>query len=125
MPKLLVIEDDADLMSHYEVVLSSAGYNLELAASADEARKSLSGTPPDLAIVNIMMDNGLWGFELAREIHARFPNSPILVVSALNDELKEHLNFEPSDDLPIRKFLDKPVNAATLLREVEEALAER
>jgi CheY-like chemotaxis protein len=125
MSTLLVIDDDKDILDYYQTVLSAAGYDLVLASSAAEARSKLDATRPDLALVDIMMDKGLPGFDLAREIHTRYPGVPIFLVSSINQEFKEPLAFDPDERVPIRKFLDKPVKAEALLREVAEALAAR
>jgi hypothetical protein len=46
------------------------------------------------------------------------------MVSSLNEQLKAPLEFTPGEQLPITKFLDKPVSGSTLIREIDQALAE-
>ena len=124
MAKLLLVDDDLDVIDQYKSALAGTGHEVAVAYSATEARGVLSRFTPDLAVVDIMMEDGIPGFDLAKEIAARFPGTPILMVSSLNEQLKAPLDFTPGEQLPITKFLDKPVNASTLVREIDEALAE-
>jgi two-component system OmpR family response regulator len=124
MAKLLLVDDDLDVIDQYRSALDGTGHEVAVAYSATEARGLLKRFTPDLAVVDIMMEDGIPGFDLAQEIAARFPAAPILMVSSLNEQLKAPLDFTPSDQLPITKFLDKPVNASTLVREINQALAE-
>ena len=124
MAKLLLVDDDLDVMDVYKTPLEGTGHELAVAYSATEARGVLKRFTPDLAVVDIMMEDGIPGFDLAKEIAARFPGTPILMVSSLNEQLKAPLDFTPGEQLPITKFLDKPLSGPTLIREIEQALAE-
>ena len=123
MAKLLLVDDDLDVIDVYKTILGGTGHELAVAYSATEARALLNRFTPDLAVVDIMMEDGIPGFDLAQQIHDRFPGTPILMVSSLNEQLKAPLDFTPGENLPITKFLDKPVSGPTLIREIEQALA--
>jgi CheY-like chemotaxis protein len=123
MAKVLLVDDDLDVIDAYKTMLSGTGHELAVAYSATEARGVLNRFTPDLAVVDIMMEDGIPGFDLAQQIQARFPGTPILMVSSLNEQLKAPLDFTPGEQLPITKFLDKPVSGPTLIREIEQALA--
>lgn len=122
MAKLLLVDDDLDVIDAYKTILGGTGHELAVAYSATEARALLSRFTPDLAVVDIMMEDGIPGFDLAQQIHDRFPGTPILMVSSLNEQLKGPLDFTPSEKLPITKFLDKPVSPKVLCEEIEKAL---
>ena len=123
MAKLLLVDDDADMIAQYRRILSEAGHDLTIAYSATEARKLLKDFIPDLSVVDIMMEDGIPGFDLARELHKIAPESPVLLVSSINSELKVPVDFSPDEKLPIYKFLDKPVPPKVLVKEVADALA--
>ncbi|MFA6003838.1 MAG: response regulator [Elusimicrobiota bacterium] len=123
MAKILLIDDDQDVITQYQAALSGQGHQLTAAYSAAEARAALKKESPDVAVVDIMMDNGIPGFDLAREIHAQAPKAVIFMASSLNSELKQPMDNTPDDKLPIRKFLDKPVPAKALVEEIARALA--
>jgi DNA-binding NtrC family response regulator len=122
MAKLLLIDDDPDVMAQYTTTLARTGHQLTTASSTREARVALEKLVPDLAVVDIMMDDGIPGFDLAREIHRKAPDCPILMVSSMNQELKSPLDTTPDAMLPIHKFLDKPVSGQKLIDEIEAAL---
>ena len=123
MAKVFLIDDDVDVIAQYKAALSGTGHELTIAASAAEAREALLRGTPDVAVVDIMMDNGIPGFDLAREIHEKAPGVPILMVSSLNSELKSPVDTAPDAKLPIFKFLDKPVAGHVLVNEIKKALA--
>lgn len=126
MAKLLLVDDDVDVIAQYEAALAGAGHELHTAYSATDARKLLKdGLVPDLAVFDIMMENGLPGFDLARELHRIAPKVPILMVSGINEELKMPIDFTPDERLPIYKFLNKPVPPQTLRTEIAGALASK
>lgn len=125
MAKLLLIDDDEDVIAQYRAALAGSGHELTVANSAAEARAALKRGAPELAVVDIMMDNGIPGFDLAREIHEKAPKAPILMASSLNSELKTPFDSKADANLPIFKFLDKPVAAKTLVEEIRLALARR
>lgn len=124
MAKLLLIDDDEDVIAQYRAALAGTGHELTVANSAAEARAALKRGLPELAVVDIMMDNGIPGFDLAREIHEKAPKAPILMASSLNSELKTPFDSKADSKLPIFKFLDKPVAAKTLVEEIRRALAQ-
>lgn len=124
MAKLLLIDDDEDVIAQYRAALAGTGHELTVANSAAEARAALKRGSPELAVVDIMMDNGIPGFDLAREIHEKAPKAPILMASSLNSELKTPFDSKADAKLPIFKFLDKPVAAKTLVEEIRRALAQ-
>jgi DNA-binding NtrC family response regulator len=122
MAKVLIVDDDEDMVKQYEEALAGTGHALTVAYSAAQTRDVLKGCVPEVAVVDIMMDNGIPGFDLAREIHLLAPDAPILMVSSLNSELKASMDTTPDEKLPIHKFLDKPVAAKTLVEEIRRAL---
>jgi DNA-binding NtrC family response regulator len=125
MARILLIDDDEDVMAQYLAALAGSGHELTAARSAAQAREALKKSAPDVAVVDIMMDDGIPGFDLAREIHAQAPGAPILMVSSLNSELKDPMDTKADEKLPIFKFLDKPVKGKALVEEIGRALASR
>jgi len=123
MAKVFLIDDDADVIAQYKAALSGSGHELTTAGTAAEAREALNRVTPEVAVVDILMDGAIPGFDLAREIHEKAPGAPILMVSSLNAELKSPFDSTPGEKLPIFKFLDKPVQGKTLVEEIKKALA--
>ena len=124
MARIMLVDDDVDLVDSNRIMLSAKGHQVLGVHSENEARQELEGFGPDVLILDVMMDHIYSGMDYAKEVHKQFPTLPILMVSGFNDILKEKMEFTPGETLlPIVKFLDKPVTAQDLLKEVETLLA--
>lgn len=124
MARIMLVDDDVDLVDSNRIMLSAKGHQVLGVHSENEARQELEGFGPDVLILDVMMDRIYSGMDYAKEVHKQFPTLPILMVSGFNDILKEKMEFTPGETLlPIAKFLDKPVTAQDLLKEVETLLA--
>jgi DNA-binding response OmpR family regulator len=120
MAKVLLIDDDVDLVEMYQLVLSHRGHAVQCAYSADEARKLLRAGRPDIAVLDVMMESPTAGFELARELHAMYPDLPVIMPSGVHQATGVPFRFEPDPDwLPVVKFMDKPVVPEKLVAEIE------
>jgi signal transduction histidine kinase len=79
--RALVVDDEDAVRMTTGHMLSEIGYEIVEARSADEARHMLAtGTEVDLVVTDHLMP-GLTGSDLAREIHRRWPDLPVLLVS--------------------------------------------
>lgn len=124
MARIMLVDDDVDLVDSNRIMFSAKGHQVLGVHSEKEARQELEDFGPDVLILDVMMDRLYSGFDYAKEVHKQFPTLPILIVSGFNDLLKEKIEFTPDETLlPIVKFLDKPVTAQDLLKEVETLLA--
>ncbi|MDD4889378.1 MAG: response regulator [Phycisphaerae bacterium] len=126
MARILLIDDDVDLIEGYQLVLSHRGHEVQAAYSADEARRVLRSGTPDVVVLDVMMESQTAGFELAREIHALCPALPILMTSGVHQAAGVPFRFEPDADwLPVAKFLDKPVLPDALAEEIERTVGKK
>jgi len=126
MAKILFIDDDVDLVEMNKAVLTQRGHEVVAAYSAEEARKVLETENPDLAIVDVMMESLTEGFELAREMHERLPEMPMIMLSGVREATGVRYRITPDETwLPVVKFLDKPIDPAVLADEVENVLAQK
>ncbi|MCD6326069.1 sigma-54-dependent Fis family transcriptional regulator [bacterium] len=82
--RVLVVDDDADIRSVLEEVLSDGGFNVDVAVSGEEALVSLSSTEYDLVITDVRMA-GMDGLELQRRATALSEHTQIIVISAFAD----------------------------------------
>ncbi|WP_226416845.1 ATP-binding protein [Dechloromonas denitrificans] len=108
--RILVVEDNPDLRHFlYDVLIDD--YNVTLAANGAIALASALEDPPDLVITDLMMPH-FDGEQFVRELRAsgRFPNLPVLVLSArADDALRETL----LEDL-VQDYLTKPFSPQEL-----------
>jgi CheY-like chemotaxis protein len=125
MATILLIDDDVDLIEMNSVVLAHRGHQVLKAYSAAEARRTLEGgATPDLVVMDVMMEEVSSGFNLAREIHEKFPDLPTIMLSGIHAATGVPFRFKPDETwLPVLRFLDKPVAPAALAAEIEKLLA--
>lgn len=86
--KVLIIDDDADFRASLREVLESNGYVVDTAASAKEGLSKIASAPPDLIILDVIMEYGSAGYEVNQAIKFRDEfilekNIPILMVSSI------------------------------------------
>ncbi len=83
LPLALIIEDDPQLSSIYDLVLQQAGYTTELIRRGDAARTRLAAVQPDLILLDIHLPY-VSGAELLQQIRAdaRIAYTPVIVLTA-------------------------------------------
>lgn len=126
MAKILLVDDDVDLIEMNRLVLTRRGHDVACAYSAAEAREQLRTTVPDLIVLDVMMETQTAGLELVQELHRTHPDLPVLMLSAIRSATQRPPG--PSFDagrLPGVKFMDKPALPERLADEIEAMLTGR
>jgi putative two-component system response regulator len=85
-PTILVVEDDARVRNVLSEHLTSLGYGIVKAASAEEALHKLESTTPDLVLTDVHM-GGMNGIELCARLKrdARFQLTPVIILTGQSD----------------------------------------
>ncbi len=119
---VLLVEDNADVLSAFRRILLKQQYNVLVANSGDEALKTFQGEPNiDLVLTDIVMPGDLQGTTLAKALRELRPDLPVVFMSGNASEATAREDgIRPQD---IR--LMKPVLRDDLLRAVTEALSLR
>jgi CheY-like chemotaxis protein len=130
MARILVIDDDPDIVTAVKMVLESAAHEVISASSGREGLERVKSDVPDLIILDVMMETHTEGFELAIKLHSpdpasewkRFRNIPIVMLTAIHSTTP--LRYEPDIDyLPVDLFVDKPIDPDDLIGKVNWILA--
>lgn len=130
--KILIIDDDDDLVHALRLPLEAAGYEVFRAASGNEGLKKVKEVNPDLIILDVMMDTTTEGFHVSLALRSPDPRSefkeysrvPILMLTSIHSTTS--LRFGPDKDyLPVDAFIEKPIEPAELLKKVREHLAKK
>lgn len=114
--RVLVVDDDSDLVESYKQILEMAGYHVATALSGEAALDLVRAERPDVVFTDVAMPN-MDGFELiARLKDALGPQTPPIVVCSAFDMTEEEAAARGAE-----LFLQKPASAAALVRSVEAA----
>lgn len=117
---ILLVEDEENVRRVTGRLLQRLGFEVLLAASAEEALDLYVDLPepPDLVLTDVVMP-GLTGIELAERLRETDPTLPILFTSGYTSR---ELGRTPDD--PPTPFLPKPFSLVELERSVREALGQ-
>src|SRR5574340_61893 len=130
MAKILVIDDDPDIVTGVKMVLEGAGHQVLSAPNGKEGLERIKADVPDVIILDVMMESHTEGFELALKLRSpdpasewkRFKNIPILMLTAIHSTTP--LRYEPDIDyLPVELFVDKPIDPDDLVGKINWILA--
>ena len=111
MPKhIFVVDDEANIREIIKAYFEKEGYKVTEFESGDDVLKALPAGFPDMFIIDIMMP-GISGFELCNAIRKK-QNTPIIIVSARDEELDRILGIEMgADDYMMKPFSPKELVA--------------
>ncbi|CAM3395719.1 response regulator transcription factor [Rhodothermus bifroesti] len=115
--RLLVVEDEAKLASLLRQGLEEEGYAVDWVLTGEEALARLEHFPPALMIVDVRLP-GIDGIELCRRVRSRWPELPILVLTALDGVEDRVRGLRAGAD----DYLPKPFAFEELLARIEALL---
>jgi DNA-binding response OmpR family regulator len=127
--KILIIDDDDDLVHAMRLPLEAAGFKVFSAASGDEGLRQVKEVKPDLIILDVMMDTTTAGFQVSLTLRSPDPKSeyaaysriPILMLTAIHQTTP--LRFGPDKEyLPVDAFIEKPIEPDKLIEQVRAHL---
>lgn len=127
-PKILIIEDDEDMVEAMKITLTANNYRVTSALNPDDGLKKAKEEKPDLIILDVMFGKGqeAKGFDYAVKMKREksLAPTPILMITAVNIRHPE-FKFSPRTDgeyLPVDDFIDKPAKPDELIRKVKKLL---
>jgi CheY-like chemotaxis protein len=128
MPKILIIDDDKDLLYAMGLILENHGYGVETAMTPEAGVNKVLATKPDLVILDVIMPSGYEGFEVARALREKHGliDLPIVMLSNVHHVKQVPYRFAPDEDyLPVDVFLDKPADLEEVVDVIRDVLGER
>jgi CheY-like chemotaxis protein len=130
MAKILIIDDDLDIIDSLKMILESSGYEVAVKTDTDNLVEDIRQTSPDLIILDIIFpEDPNAGFAAARTLHKseEVRHVPVLLLSAVNQQSNMSFGFSDADIsedfMPVKGFIEKPVEPSVLLAKVKELLA--
>lgn len=118
---ILIVDDDPDYLFQLKMTLEGFGYNTISADSQKEAERIIAGIKPDLAILDLMMENEDSGFILSYKMKKKYPDVPIIIATAVTAETGMSFNVDSEDEkqwVKADSFLDKGIKKEQLESEI-------
>lgn len=122
MKKVLIVEDDSDLVEVLELNLKKYGYEVDHAYDGEQALKKVQEFRPDIIILDIMLPK-LNGKVLSQQLKSdpKTKDIPIIGISG-KIGIKEVLMVD--NQLIVSSFFYKPVQTSLLVKEIKKLLKE-
>jgi DNA-binding response OmpR family regulator len=125
--KILIVDDDMDLLEQMTAILTAAGYEVVSADSRAMAEEKVLKTQPHLAILDLMMEEKDSGFVLSYQLKKLFPEMPVIMLTAVAGATG--LSFATQQAaarswIKVDTLMDKPVRPEQLKAEVRRLLGE-
>lgn len=122
---ILIVDDDQDYLFQLQAKLESFGYKTITAEGQKEAEALLEKMKPDLAILDLMMENADSGFILCFKLKKKYPEVPIIIATGVAAETG--ISFDINDEnnrkwIKADCFLDKGIRSERLREEIENLL---
>ncbi len=125
--KILVADDDQDVVDQLLLALQGQGYDVTAAQGQKEAEEAILTMRPDLAILDLMMEEKDSGFVLCHQIKKLYPETPVILLTAVT--AATGISFaaqtpEARSWIKADKIMDKPVRPEQIRVEVRRLLKE-
>lgn len=114
---ILVVEDEEAIASFVQTALEREGFVVSLAVTGEDALQRIETTPPDLMLLDIMLP-GLDGLEVCQRVRARKDYTPIIMLTAKDEEVDRVVGLELGAD----DYVTKPFSARELIARVRAVL---
>ena len=128
--KILLVDDDKDLLRDLDLVLTAHGYQVQQAHSATAGLRAALAYRPDVIILDVMMEKDTAGFEFVYQLRSErdasrykeIRDTPVIFLTAIHQvtnfrfSLNEQASFLP----PTHAMLTKPVQIEVLLAKLNE-----
>lgn len=115
--KVLLVDDEADLLRLWKLRLQSSGYDVSVAECAEEALATFAAVKPDVVLTDLRMP-GIDGMALFEAIRKQNKSIPVIIITA-HGSIPEAVEATRQG---VFSFLTKPIDGNELVEEIEKAL---
>jgi DNA-binding response OmpR family regulator len=118
--RILVADDEPNIVAALEFVLRRAGYEVETARNGEEVLTRVAQAPPDLVLLDVMMPL-LSGYDVCARLRARpeWRGVKVVMLSARGREMETRRGLEAGADL----YVVKPFSNQELLQKIGALLS--
>jgi DNA-binding response OmpR family regulator len=128
LQKVLIIDDDVDIVEAEKLLLENRGYNVISAFDGKEGYRKIKEEKPDIIILDVMMATPDEGFHITRKIRNDPEVSALPIVMVTSVGKVTGFKYDPDRDrelLPVDEYLEKPIKPDELIGAVERALSQK
>jgi CheY-like chemotaxis protein len=120
--KILVVDDEADVVTYLTTVLTDAGYETASASNGEEAMEQIRKSRPDLITLDITMPE-MTGVKTYRKLKEdeSLKGIPVIMATGVTPDFKQFISSR-SQVPPPDGYLEKPIKPAELIQEVRRLL---
>jgi len=128
-PKILIVDDDPDILDAVGTILESQDYQVVTARNGMEGLTKLKEEKPDLMILDLLMPK-MDGFAVCKELKdprwAKYADIPILILTSIREEAgRRRYELETGVQLNVDDYVEKPIAPDILLQRVEKLIKKR
>jgi two-component system, OmpR family, KDP operon response regulator KdpE len=114
--RVLVVDDEPQILRGLQTMLRGAGYDVATAATAADALAAAAAHPPEAVILDLVLPDGR-GTDVARELR-KWTDAPVIVLSAVGEEKEKVAALDAGAD----DYVTKPFGVDELLARLRAAL---
>src|SRR3989337_2600998 len=127
--KILIVDDDPDILDAVSMILESQGYIVVTARDGIEGLATLKAEHPDLMILDLMMPK-MDGFAVCKELQdprwSKYKDIPILILTSVREEAsRRRYELETGLALDVDDYVEKPMSPDVLLGRVSTLIKKR
>ena len=125
---IFLVDDDVDYLFQTRVKLEKYGFKIMTAESQREAEMIMEKFRPDLAILDLMMENEDSGFILSYKMKKKYPDVPVIISTAVATETG--ITFDITDEnnrkwIRADSFMEKGIKPEILFNEISRLLTKQ
>ena len=119
--KVLLVDDDPVFIDAVSAILEQH-FDVRTAENGKKAMEAVTANPPDVILLDVMMDHISEGYVVARTLKSdpKTAHIKIIMLTGVDELYKYRLAVEDSDDTPHDHYLEKPVDPETLIEVIRE-----
>jgi DNA-binding response OmpR family regulator len=117
--KILIIDDDPEIVESAKNLLKESGYIVWMANDAREALQKIKAFNPDLILLDLVLPDES-GFKIAQKVksQALYQDIPIIAISLKTEDIDKHIAVKSG----IAAYLEKPIDNERLLWYIRDIL---
>ena len=122
---IAIVDDDPDILESLKIVLEANDYVVVTAESGEDGLRVYKEHHPDLLIVDLMMENADSGFILSRKIKNMYPETPVILATAVTSETGMVFGLEEDEErrwIKADRYLEKGIRPEQLKAEINSLL---